>query len=134
MATTKRKTPTPRAKPRAARKPALPKLAKGEIYVGITLHDDRLHHLILLPGTTKSDWKAAGQWAREQGGVLPSRHDGLVLLKHARAQFDRDWCWLDEQLAVDPAFAWSKDFGWGYQFGSLVDDVLRARAVRRVAI
>ena len=29
----------------APRKPALPKLAKGETYVGITLHDDRLHHL-----------------------------------------------------------------------------------------
>lgn len=111
-----------------------PQLKTGEIYVGITLHDDRLHHLILLAGTTKSDWKAAGQWAREQGGTLPSRHDGLVLFKHARAQFDRDWYWLDEQHADDPAFAWFQYFGWGNQYADHVDFVLRARAVRRVPI
>ena len=135
MATKKRTTAAP-AKRRAAapKKPALPKLAKGEIYVGVTLHDDRLHHLILLPGSTKAGWKTAGDWARAQGGVLPSRHDGLVLFKHARAHFERDWYWLDEQRADFPSGAWSQYFGWGGQYGYDLSFECRARAVRRVAI
>jgi len=111
-----------------------PKLAKGEVYVGLTLHDDRLHHLILLPGSTKAGWKDAGAWATAQGGVLPSRHDGLVLLKHARALFERAYHWLDEQLADDPSLAWGQSFGWGGQnFADLVFE-LRVRAVRRVPV
>ena len=109
-----------------------PKLNTGEIYVGITLHDDKLHHLILLPGSTKTGWKAAGEWAKAQGGVLPSRHDGLVLFKHARAQFERDWYWLDEQRADDPSNAWCQTFGWGSQGNLDLSWERRARAVRRV--
>ena len=135
MATKKRKTAAP-AKRRAAapKKPVLPKLAKGEVYVGITLHDDKLHHLILLPGSTKTAWKAAGEWAKAQGGVLPSRHDGLVLLKHARALFERAYHWLDEQLAVDSSYAWLQSFGWGTQFNIDLEGELRVRAVRRVPV
>ena len=135
MATKKRTTAAP-AKRRAAapKKPALPKLAKGEIYVGITLHDDRLRHLILLPGSTKAGWKAAGDWAKAQGGVLPSRHDGLVLFKHARAQFEREAYWLDEQRADAPSYAWYQAFYWGSQNYADLSWELRARAVRRVTI
>lgn len=135
MPTQKRKPAAP-AKRRAAapKKPALPKLAKGEVYVGITLHDDRLHHLILLPGSTTTTWKAAGEWARAQGGVLPSRHDGLVLFKHALAQFERAGYWLDEQHADAPSYAWYQSFSWGPQHSNGLSWELRARAVRRVAI
>lgn len=111
-----------------------PKLAKGEVYVGLTLHDDRLHHLILLPGTTKAGWKDAGAWATAQGGVLPSRHDGLVLLKHARALFERAYHWLDEQLAGGPSYAWYHGFGCGGQGFLDLSWELRARAVRRVPV
>lgn len=121
-------------KRKPTKKPALPKLAKGEVYVGITLHDDKLHHLILLPGSTKTGWKSAGEWAKAQGGVLPSRHDGLVLLKHALAQFEREAYWLDEQLADDPSFAWFQGFGWGTQCSVGLGWELRARAVRRVLV
>ena len=111
-----------------------PKLADGEIYVGITLHEDRLHHLILLPGNTKAGWEAAGRWAKAQGGVLPSRHDGLVLFRHARAQFEREAHWLDEQHADDPSCAWFQTFDWGYQSHGGLSWELRARAVRRVPV
>ena len=111
-----------------------PKLADGEIYVGITLHDDKLHHLILLPGSTKTGWKAAGEWAKAQGGVLPSRHDGLVLFRHARAQFKRDAYWLDEQRDGAPSYAWGQYFGWGSQGSNSLSWELRARAVRRVPV
>ena len=135
MATKKRKIAAP-AKRRAAapKKPTLPKLAKGEVNVGITLHDDKPHHLILMPGSTKTGWKAAGQWANAQGGVLPSRHDGLVLFKHARAQFEREAYWLDEQHAAAPSYAWIQHFGWGGQDDGGLSWELRARAVRRVPI
>ena len=130
-----KRTPSPR-ETRAAitKKPRLPKLAKGEVYAGITLHDDRLNHLILLPGSTKANWEDAGAWASKKGGALPSRHDGLVLFKHAKAQFKTEWYWLDAQLAVGPAFAWYQHFGWGFQYDNHTDDQLFARAVRRVPI
>ena len=121
-------------KRKPTKKPALPKLAKGEIYVGLTLHDDRLHHLILLPGSTRAGWNAASDWALDQGGVLPSRHDGLVLFKHARAQFERKAYWLDEQLADAQSCAWYQDFYWGYQYDYVLSWELRARAVRRVPV
>lgn len=111
-----------------------PALADGEIYVGITLHDNRPHHLVLLPGNSKSGWEAAGRWAKAQGGVLPSRHDGLVLFRHARAQFKREAYWLDEQLADDPSIAWYQDFNWGYQPSLSLSWKFRVRAVRRVPI
>lgn len=116
------------------KKPTKLKLAKGEIYVGITLHGDRLHHLIILPGSTKAGWRSAGDWAKALGGALPSRHDGLVLFKHARAQFERDWYWLDEQLADDPSAAWIQSFYWGTQSTNGLSWELRARAVRRVPV
>ena len=135
MATKKRKTAA-LAKRRAVapKKPVLPKLAKGEVYVGITLHDDKLHHLILLPGSTKAGWHAAGDWAKAQGGVLPSRHDGLVLFEHAREHFERDAYWLDSQRADDPSYAWCQNFGWGSQSGGVLSWEPRARAVRRVLV
>ena len=111
-----------------------PKLKRGEVYVGITLHDDKLRHLILLPGATMANWKDAGAWAKKQGGVLPSRHDGLVLLKRAKKAFEREWYWLDEQHADDPAFAWCQYFGWGTQLNAPTGNDLRVRAVRRVPI
>lgn len=109
-------------------------LADGEIYVGTTLHEGRPHSLILLPGSTKADWKAAGEWARAQGGMLPSRHDGLVLFTHARAHFERDWYWLDEQHADAPQYAWCQNLYWGDQFNGDLSFECRARAVRRVPI
>lgn len=121
-------------KARAPRKPALPKLADGETYVGITLHDDRPHHLILLPGDEKLAWQKARDWAKAQGGTLPSRIDGLVLLKYAKAQFQPTAYWTDEQLAGDPACAWVRSFDWGTQDFGHVDDDWRCRAVRRVPI
>lgn len=111
-----------------------PELNPGEIYVGITLHDDRLHHLILLPGIIKAGWEAAGRWAKAQGGVLPSRHDGLVLFRHARAQFKREAYWLDEQRADGPSDAWCQGFGWSGQNDGDLSWELRARAVRRVPV
>ncbi len=111
-----------------------PQLKPGEIYVGVTLRD-RLHHLILLPGSTKSGWVAAKQWAREQGGVLPSRHDGLVLFKYARAQFEAEPYWTNE-LTDDETqrHAVHQHFGSGSQYSYHVDYSIRARAVRIVQV
>lgn len=109
-------------------------LAKGERYVGLTLHEGRPHHLVLLPGDTPADWAAAKAWAAERGGELPSRLDMLVLLEHARDAFKREVYWANQQPADAPACAWYQGFDWGIQSYWLVDNAYRARAVRRVAI
>ena len=136
MATARKRKPARSAAPRtkASRKPVLPKLLEGEVYAGITLHDDRLHHLIILPGDTELDWQAARHYAAKAGGTLPSRVDALVLFKNARKQFHGAAYWTDEQRADVAQYAWFQDFDWGDQDDDRQDVRLRVRAVRRVAI
>ena len=116
------KTPTP------------PKLKKGERYAGISLHEGKPCHLVLLPGDEEKNWKDAGAWAAEQGGELPNRHDALVLHDNLNDQFQRDWYWTSVPYAHNGAYAWFQSFYYGDQDGSRKDDDYRARAVRRVAI
>ena len=119
----------------AAQAPAtLPELKPGEHYVGLTLHDNTPHHLILLGGEVALNWTAAGKWAKEQGGELPSRLDLLVCHQRAPQLFQREYYWSNEQPADDPASAWFQSFDWGGQGYWPVDDEFRVRAVRRVPI
>ena len=90
--------------------------------------------LVLLPGDEEKPWADALAWAAEQGGVLPSRHDMLVLFRNLRAKFERDWYWTSEEVAGDAAYAWFQDFYGGYQGSTRKSDSYRARAVRRVPI
>lgn len=112
----------------------LPVLGKGEKYRGITLHEDRLAHLIELPGEFNGSYADAQKWAKEQGGELPSRIEGILLFKRARSEYQRDWYWLGEQPAGDEGYAWYQNFDDGYQGWNPVYDHSRARAVRRVSI
>ena len=114
--------------------PAIGQQYEGGIYAGITLHNDQLHALVLLPGDEEKPHADAGAWAKEQGGELPSRIDMLVLLKNAKDEFKRDWYWTSEEVAGDADSAWVQDFGDGYQTGPRKSNGSRCRAVRRVAI
>lgn len=109
-------------------------LAKGEIYRGITLHDGKAVHLIELPGEFTGTHAEATAWAKEQGGELPSRIDGIVFFDGAKADYKRDWYWLAPQPAVDPGYAWCQLFGGGSQVWNGVSARCRARAVRRAPI
>ena len=114
--------------------PAIGEKFEDGIYAGITVHDNDPHELVLLPGEFKGTWEKAKAWATEQGGVLPSRIDQLVLFKNLKSEFKDDWYWSGEQFAGDDACAWVQDFSYGYQDYGHKDGIFRCRAVRRVPI
>lgn len=124
-----------RKKPQAAAlaAPEHLKLAEGEIYRGATLHEGKLAHLIELPGEFTGTHAEATKWAKEQGGELPSRIDGIVLFD-GKCGWARDWYWLAPQHADAAACAWSQLFSIGTQTWYGVSSRSRARAVRRVPI
>jgi hypothetical protein len=110
----------------------LPALAKGEIYRGITLDEGRLAHLIELPGEFTGTHAACTEWAASQGGVLPSRIDGIVLFDGKCGW--SGWHWLAPQHAGNGDYAWNQDFGYGYQDWVRKSTDYQARAVRRVPV
>jgi hypothetical protein len=113
----------------------LPALAEGEKYAGFLLdeHGVPTHHVILLAGDTSAPWKKALEWAKKQGGELPTRREQSLLFANCKAEFKEDWYWSGEQRA-DAGCAWCQDFSDGYQGWGDVSDRARARAVRRVPI
>lgn len=121
------------AKRAAQQKTTLPVLGKGEINRGITLHEGKLAHLIELPGEFTGTHAEAAKWAKEQGGELPSRIDGIVLFD-GKCGWARDWYWLAPQRAGGAGFAWCQSFGNGNQDWDGVSYRTRARAVRRIPI
>lgn len=114
----------------------LPELAAGEHYAGIVLKDGRpAHHLVLLPGTAEAvTWKQAGEWAKKQGGELPTRREQSLLFANCREHIEGDWYWSSEPLADDSSYAWIQGFGTGDQDYDREGLQLRARAVRRVIL
>ncbi len=119
-----------------AAKFALPKLAKGEVWIcGMVQPDGRVQHTILLPGESKElNHQNALAWAKKQGGDLPDRVEQAVLFKDHRDKFKREAYWSNTQHADDSSYAWYQGFNNGDQNYSRKDDELLARAVRRVAI
>ena len=104
------------------------------IYAGLTLHENAPYQLILLPGDVEKTWEDAKAWAAEQGGVLPSRVDALVLFQNLRDKFQREAYWTDAPYVDDEGSAWYQDFGNGGQDYTRKSAKLRAVAVRRIAI
>lgn len=134
QATTKR---TAAKKPAAITSITLPKLAKGELWAGIVLNAKGApaHHLILLPGELESgDWKTSIEWAKKQGGELPTRQEQSILFGNLRSQFQSRTYWSGAQYAGSSGDAWCQSFYYGGQYGYHKDDTLRARAVRRTVI
>ena len=112
-------------------------LKEGERYAGLTLHQGKPCHLVLLPGHDNLNHAAAGTWAKDKGGELPSRVDALLLWENpkTRKAIGSCWMWTSQTYAHDVAYAWIQSFLNCYQDFSLLNDYdYRARAVRRVAI
>ena len=115
----------------------MPQLQKGERFIGsYSGPDGKVTLAILMPGEKKNvTWPDAQTWAKEQGGDLPSRVEGLLLYLHHRDQFQKDdVLWLNEQHADFSGYAWGQSFGYGGQDYWSKDGKLLARAVRRVTI
>ncbi|WP_083953421.1 DUF1566 domain-containing protein [Thauera butanivorans] len=113
-----------------------PALAEGEIPIAIIqITGHAPYHLILLPGDVEDvTHDAAAEWATSICGELPNRHEQALLFAHARDQFERDDYWSAERHESDPDYAWYQNFYYGGQSDSHRDDLLRARAVRRLPI
>ena len=115
----------------------VPQLQKSERFIGsYSGPDGKVTLAILMPGEKKNvTWPDAQTWAKEQGGDLPSRVEGLLLYLHHRDQFQKDdVLWLNEQHAAFSGTAWYQYFYDGYQGYWYEDYKLLARAVRRVTI
>jgi len=114
----------------------LPTPAAGELYAGLVLEDGAWHHLILLPESMAkvAGWKKAMEWAKEQGGDLPTRCEQAVLYGNLPGEFEKDWYWSSTPFAGDESYAWCQYFSDGTQCDTRELSKLRARAVRRVAI
>jgi hypothetical protein len=119
---------------RCALLPAIGAPLEDGIYAGITVHMDLPLALVLLPGEDKLPWAKAGNWAKAQGGILPSRFDALVLFKNLKKEFKEEWYWTSEEYAGYADFAWVQGFDYGDQSSDHKSDVCRCRAVRRAAI
>ena len=114
--------------------PAIGQSFEGGLYAGLTLEGEQRAALVLLPGDGEMSWKKALAWAGEQGGVLPSRIDGIVLFRNLRAEFKRDRYWTSEEVAGYADYAWFQGFTSGDQYYARKSYGYRCRAVRRVLI
>lgn len=114
----------------------IPTLNEGEHYAGIILKDGvPSHHLILMPGDLgDTTWGKAQEWAKEQGGELPTRQEQALLFANAKRHFESDWYWSCETHASDAGYAWLQGFGVGYQTSVHKVFSFRARAFRRLPI
>lgn len=106
----------------------------GGKYAGLTVQDNDPAELVLLPGEFEGPWEEAKAWAAEQGGVLPSRIDQLVLFKNLKSEFKDAWYWSGEPFAGAAGYAWGQGFTDGFQGYDHVSSSGRARAVRRVIL
>jgi hypothetical protein len=111
-------------------------LAPGEQYAGLLLSDDGWpkHHLVLLPDRAEEiTWTDAVQWAKNEGGELPSRREQALLFANLKDQFEAAWYWSSESHEKDGSSAWTQTFDFGTQYYTRKSYEGRARAVRRVA-
>ena len=63
----------------------------GGIYAGIMRGVDGApdQHLVLLPGAAEDvSWEAAGEWAKAEGGELPTRREQRLLFINLKDQFE----------------------------------------------
>lgn len=113
----------------------IPVLAEGETYAGpIGNPAGEDYHLILMPGETNGNFKAAEDWAKKSGGSLPTRREQFLLFANCKEEFSSNWYWSGETYSVDPAYAWCQCCINGRQYYSHKFNKLRARAVRRVPL
>jgi len=99
-----------------AQLPALGTPLDTGIFSGITTAKDGTHHaVVLLPGNgTKLNWKNAMDWAKDQGGDLPTRPVAAILFANVKSALpESGWHWTNE--ASYASYAWGCGFYGGYQ-------------------
>lgn len=109
-------------------------LASGEECAGLVLTSEGKpsHYLILLPNEAKDvTFNEAVEWAKEQGGDLPSREEQALLLANLKKHFQPEYYWSGIEHPSNKGYAFVQYFGSGYQDSNGKYDKVRARAVRR---
>ena len=108
-------------------------LATGERYAGLMLgQGEPAYHLILLPGENESvNWSGAREWAKEQGGSLPTRREQSLLFANLKSESENAYYWSGEEHESNAGWAWCQNFTSGYEGSNIIEGELRARAVRR---
>ena len=95
--------------------PAIGAALAGGTFAGLTTLPNGTHHaVVLLPG--KGDdltWQQAGKWAKEQGGVLPTRPVAALLFANVKDQLQPKWHWTADERSA--SYAWSCYFNDGIQ-------------------
>lgn len=112
-------------------------LKHGEHYAGIELgkNGEPSRHLILLPEEAEGlTWSEAKEWAKTNGGELPTRRQQSLLFTNLKEQFKEAWYWSGEEHASDSGCAWYQNFGYGTQSCSGKGGKGRVRAVRSLII
>jgi hypothetical protein len=114
----------------------IPQLAEGEIYCGAIIKADGTgHHIILLPGDNDdASWDDQMAWAKSIGGDLPDRAEQALFYQYMPEEFHKDFYWSNQQHESRSGFAWGQYFLDGYQSYRHKVIIIRARAVRRVAV
>ena len=95
--------------------PAIGAALAGGTFAGLTTLPNGTHHaVVLLPG--KGDdltWQQAGEWAKEQGGVLPTRPVAALLFANVKDQLQPEWHWTADEEGA--SCAWGCHFDHGSQ-------------------
>jgi hypothetical protein len=110
----------------------LPALPDGHFHAGLILKEDGTpdYWLVGLPGELDAaDWQTAMDWAKEQGGDLPSLRELNLLRANSRQHFKDDWYWSNQKYSEKTAFG--QDFYDGDQDNGLLSSECRVRAVSR---
>jgi hypothetical protein len=84
-------------------------------FAGITTKPDGTHCAIVLLPTKGEDlsWSAALNWAKEQGGELPSRPVASLLFANVKPELEAGWHWTSEEDEDNASYAWGCNFGDG---------------------
>ena len=95
--------------------PAIGSNLEGGTFAGLTTKPDGGHYaVILLPGAgTNLTWTKAKQWAKKQGGELPSRPVAGLLFANIKSALQPVWHWTADEY--DASCAWHCDFLDGCQ-------------------
>jgi len=113
-----------------------PTLNEGETYLCTYVNTDgSITHTILMPESKVDiNWQDAMDWAKEQGGDLPTRAELILLYENHSDKFEERAYWSNTQHASYSSLAWYQYFDGGYQHYDSEFYELRARAVRRLVI
>ena len=95
--------------------PALGAPLEGGTFAGlITLPNGTHNAVVLLPAQGKGlIWQQACEWAKQHGGVLPTRPMVALLFTNIRDRLQPGWHWTADELHAP--YAWTCQFGSGYQ-------------------